>query len=524
MPLNKVYILATVSLFASVSVTQAQNKIIDSLYAVLQTLPSDTNRVNCLNELAVQYGDNNVFKSIEAAHEALTIAKLIDFERGMADAYGSLGAGYSDAGNYSKAVEYLLNALHIAERRNDLSELARNYHDIGTVYTQDGNLDKGMQYYQKAVEIWKRIGNKRGPVTALYNMGHAYQQQNKDTLALQYYEKVIQQGKETDNNAAVLFSYVNISTIYLKLKNYTLARHFCDEALKLVGNGSGVDNVLAEIYGVYSEIYLAEGETQQALAIATKGLTLAESARKSSYILQNYWRLANIYQHMGNYSKAYEALSRYTILNDSLKNESNKASIEQMVSGYELEKKDMQLAAQMQQYESGIFRRNAFIALLACLLLLTFMTYNRTKLLLAAKQQQLKHHTQSLLEKSMIISSISGELDALRNSATTVDENMEKFGRILQLKIHTDEEWENFKKAFDEVYPSFFNNLRYKYPGITAAELRLAAITKLNLSVKEAATMLGISTDSVKQSRYRLKKRIGVPEDVTLKGFLEAHV
>ncbi len=524
MTLYNRYISTTVLLFASLSVVQAQTKAIDSLLTVLGTLSADTNRVNCLNEVASHYSEIDIVKSIEVAHQALTTAKEINYEKGMADAYGYLGGGYADAGNYSKAIEYLLKSLRMVEKQNNLHEVARTYHDIGAVYIGDGKFDEGIRYYRKAVEIWQRIGNKRGPVTALYNIGHAYQLKNKDTLALEYYEKAIRQGKAIGNDTPALFSYVNISIIYLKSENYTLARQFCDEAMKLATTGKEPDIVIAEIYGVYSEIYLAEGNAQQALTIAKKGLAVAASARKNSYILQNYWRLANIYRYMGNSSKAYEALSRYTLLNDSLKNISNKVSIEQMVSGYELEKKDIQLAAQMQQYESGIFRRNAFIALLACLLLLTFMTYNRTKLMLASKQQQLKYYTQNLLEKSTIISNISGELDALRNSTTTVDENMEKFGRILQLKIHTEEEWENFKKAFDEVYPSFFNNLRYKYPGITAAELRLAAITKLNLSIKEAATMLGISTESVKQSRYRLKKRVGVPVDLTLKDFLEAHV
>jgi DNA-binding CsgD family transcriptional regulator len=183
----------------------------------------------------------------------------------------------------------------------------------------------------------------------------------------------------------------------------------------------------------------------------------------------------------------------------------------------------MQLAAHTQKYEADAFRRNAIIGLLVSLLLLTLLIYNRTKLILASKQQLLKHYTQNLLEKSTIIASITEELEQLKGSAITVDDNMVKFGEILRLKVHTEEDWESFKKAFNEVYPRFFSNLRYKYPAITAAELRLAAITKLNLSIKEAATMLGISTESVKQSRYRLKKRIEVPENLSLKVYLETH-
>lgn len=520
---NKIYILLALLLPASFAVVQAQNKTIDSLKVILQTLPDDTNRVICLYELAANYGGIDVVKEIEAAYEALMLAKKINYGRGIEEAYGYLGNGYAEAGNYGKSIECFLEALRIQEKRKDLRALALTYHDIGGVYIENNNFEKGIQYCQKAMEVWERVGNKRGPVTALYNLGYAYDEQGKDTLALEYYNKARKKGKEIGNIVPVIFSNVNISTIYLEHKNYTGAKQFADEALKLVTADNNYDNILAEIYGIYSEIYLAQGKPQEALAIAGKGLAIAKSAHKNSYILQNYKRLADIYQYSGNSVKAYEALSRYTTLNDSIRNVSSRVSIEQMVHGYELEKKDIELAAQKQQYESDIFRRNAFIGLLICLLLLGFLLYNRTKLVLASKQQQLKHYTQRLLEKSTVISSISEELEALKSSSTVSDDNMEKFGKILHLKIHTEEEWENFKKAFEEVYPRFFNNLRYKYPTITASELRLAAITKLNLSIKEAATMLGISTESVKQSRYRLKKRIEVPEDLTLKSFLEAH-
>jgi DNA-binding CsgD family transcriptional regulator len=313
---------------------------------------------------------------------------------------------------------------------------------------------------------------------------------------------------------------INMSGLYLKQKDYGKAHEYIEKALQLAANKENT-NVLSEIYGVYSEIYVAEGRLEKAKEMAEKGLALAKQYNIKLYTSQNYKRLADIYHSLGDPAKAYDFLSLYAALNDTIKSESNQAAIDKMVHSYELEKKDIELAAQVQQYESGIFRRNAFIGLLICLLLLAFLLYNRTKLILSSRQHQLKHYTQILLEKSTIISSITEELEALKSNATVVDENMEKFGKILHLKIHTEDEWENFKKAFDEVYPDFFNNLRYKYPGITAAELRLAAITKLNLSIKEAASMLGISAESVKQSRYRLKKRIGVPEDSTLKEYLE---
>ena len=42
----------------------------------------------------------------------------------------------------------------------------------------------------------------------------------------------------------------------------------------------------------------------------------------------------------------------------------------------------------------------------------------------------------------------------------------------------------------------------------------------MNFSIKEISEMMGISTESVKTARYRLKKKLGLPEDLTVNNFL----
>lgn len=140
--------------------------------------------------------------------------------------------------------------------------------------------------------------------------------------------------------------------------------------------------------------------------------------------------------------------------------------------------------------------------------------------LVESKKQQLDLYTQSLTEKSEIISRISDELELLKNKSSDEWEQVRKFSDILNSHILTDEDWEKFKKTFEEFYPNFFASLRYRFPDITAAELRLSALIKINLSLKEAANALGISAESVKKSRYRLKKKIALTETDSLEEYI----
>ncbi|MEO7990562.1 MAG: hypothetical protein ABI663_13535 [Chryseolinea sp.] len=139
-----------------------------------------------------------------------------------------------------------------------------------------------------------------------------------------------------------------------------------------------------------------------------------------------------------------------------------------------------------------------------------------------SKQQQLDIYSQSLMEKSELINHLNEEIELLKKLPTPNHEQVEKFSKVLHSTILTNEDWEKYKKIFEEVYPNFFASLRYRFPDITASELRLAALIKMNLSLREAADTLGISAESVKKSRYRLKKKIAIGEDDSLEEFIRS--
>ena len=66
------------------------------------------------------------------------------------------------------------------------------------------------------------------------------------------------------------------------------------------------------------------------------------------------------------------------------------------------------------------------------------------------------------------------------------------------------------------MYPGFFIKLTNKFPEITSAEQRMAALTRLHLSSRQIASMLGISIDSVHKSRQRLRQRFKVGTETNL--------
>jgi DNA-binding CsgD family transcriptional regulator len=92
--------------------------------------------------------------------------------------------------------------------------------------------------------------------------------------------------------------------------------------------------------------------------------------------------------------------------------------------------------------------------------------------------------------------------------------------RLIDYSFTLDKDWDEFKLYFERVHQDFFGRLKEQYPSLSANELRLCALLKLNLSVKEMASLMGISPESVKMARHRLRKKLGLTSDQNLAEFM----
>jgi len=86
--------------------------------------------------------------------------------------------------------------------------------------------------------------------------------------------------------------------------------------------------------------------------------------------------------------------------------------------------------------------------------------------------------------------------------------------------MHQDKDWEDFKRRFEEVHQDFFRILKVICPKLSSNELKLCTLLKLNMNLKEAASIMGISPESVKTARYRLRKKLNLSREDNLIDFI----
>jgi DNA-binding CsgD family transcriptional regulator len=83
-----------------------------------------------------------------------------------------------------------------------------------------------------------------------------------------------------------------------------------------------------------------------------------------------------------------------------------------------------------------------------------------------------------------------------------------------------EDDWDSFAQNFDAVHNEFLSRLKAKHPNLSPSDLKLCAYLKLNLTTKEIAPLLNISVRGVEISRYRLRKKLDLANDVNLNDFM----
>ena len=88
--------------------------------------------------------------------------------------------------------------------------------------------------------------------------------------------------------------------------------------------------------------------------------------------------------------------------------------------------------------------------------------------------------------------------------------HQDELNALKQFIILTEEDWVNFRKAFEKLYPGYLARLKEAAPMLTPAEIRFLALCRLGLSHKEMGAALGISSQSMRVTWHRIRKKINI--------------
>ncbi|HMP98754.1 MAG TPA: hypothetical protein PKC24_03165 [Cyclobacteriaceae bacterium] len=495
--------------------------------------------------------------------QAIALAKKIEYSSGLILAYSRIAEfNVAEWNDFNLANQYLDSALRF-EKSAPSWVLKDLYRVKGTYHAQRGELDESYFWLIKAL---KNMGSTENERTAQVYWVQAY-----NALMLGKYEeakhlirKCIVIAEAHKNWFMVGAALNNLATVYSDRSQYDSALYYFKKLYQFeLMHGNPFDNVI--LLGNLGKVYLAMGKPDSAYQFLLLGIASAnkqnideanvgifnslasyhlqhhpdsaiyyshkargKDRQRDIYTMENITRtLAQAHAKMQQFDSAFYYQSMYLSYHDSVLNEKKLRQFTELEIQYGLEKKDVEIQNLQQAQELDKLKQRVLSIGLVTLIVFVIVLFFYFRLVMRTNKQELKvahdrlaDYLRKLLEKSELVEELNVQLQGLKEGKQADAIHIENLAQVVNASILTEEDWWEFKVIFERVHKGFFTELRNKFPDLTNAEVRLAALLKLQLSTREIAGMLGISPESVSKTRHRLRKKLNLPAAEDLQEFI----
>ena len=518
----------------------SQSKL-DSLLTLFESTKGDNiEDIKLLNEVAKEYSTSYPSISEKFANKALSKSTEIGSRHEEANAYLNIANLFRTRSDLTKALEFGFSALNIYEELKDSSRVAVAANAIGRYYSDISEWEKALEFYRKSLALNRDDLRTRGNV--INNIGSLYHDQNEYDSASIYFDRALEIQSEAKDLKGVAITLGNIGIIHAVEGN-------TDKAIEYYNRSIEMKKELVDFFGIsYSYINMGNlhrniGKYDEARKYYKTAIAYTDTAEAKGVKAACYQRWARSERRAGNEQYAIELEMKSRDLEIEVMRERQESEIKQLEAAFNLDKREKELMISEQNVllleKDQRIKLIQLTILIVALILMSVIFYiqrsktkkereleqTRNKLLegeLEHKSNELSSFTINFIQKQDMMEELSGIIGEIKKRQVPLNlkDKVSELDQIISRQTRNDKEWEDFRIYFEKVHNNFFKNLKAQFPDLSISELRLAALIKLKLSIKESASVLGISPDSVKTARYRLRNKLNLEHEQNLTSFL----
>lgn len=451
----------------------------------------------------------------------------------------SIAVAYTRRGFVASKNHEISEAMYWYDKALRISYLAKSYENVMYVYNQIGNAylkldlyDEALSNYFKALQTAKS-DKEINPGIALKNLGRTYKRLGEYQKAEAYLVEALAESIRRKKIKMTVLCKTQLAEVYYYLQNY-------DKALQYVRENEAYmfaveyKKDLSKIHLLFSKIYFDQQKDSLALHYAkrayNKGLKINRLVPKRNASEQ----LMKIYERLKQPEKALHYANIYHRLKDSLPIPKIRYELERKQLLTAIKEKNSTILALNENFKTKTlhFLFTSSIGVLA--VLIGFLVYRRKKATLLQKiykeEKEKNKIAARLNEQKLKTAKLQNELEAyirilsesnVKNASVADSETInDAVEQLHNFRILTEDDWTVFKLLFLKVHPDFFENFKQNVPQHSLGDIKLASFIRLHLNNNEIARILGISSESVRKGKYRLRKKLVLNSEKKLQTFI----
>jgi tetratricopeptide (TPR) repeat protein len=459
-------------------------------------------------------------------------------------------------GHYAQALDFYLHADKALSTQSNKDLIAANTGQMGVLYYYNKQLDKSRAMYNRALFIYKQTGNLKGQAEIFGNIGHLYEKRHLYDSAFYYQHLALENYTRANYKQGAAKIYENLGSIYEDQAKYDSAYVSFDRSLHLYKEEHN-EIASIEVINNLGDVLRKTGKYAESIVQSRKALTLAQQTGNIYQLASCTKDIGQAYELMNRMDSAYHyaELSRKYSLEVYSKDGVNQTAFLQVL--YDINKKSEEIARLNNNRKINRIIAVAGVIVALLIVVLSFVVFSRQRLKirdqqalaretearhelmqLELKNQQLEDerlkeqldvksgelstHTLNLIKNNQFLEHLRSTLQAMVKDDKR-DQKKQMQQLILQINesFNHEQYWKEFTNAFEQVHRSFFESIKKHSSELTSADMRLIALLRINLDSSDIAILLGISTDSLRVSRYRLRKKLNIPQGDNLTAFIQ---
>jgi serine phosphatase RsbU (regulator of sigma subunit) len=372
-------------LFVSIGSLQAETK--EQLLEKIRGSAADSVKAAAYIDLAGIYLGSDVDSARLLAFQGLELAEKAGYLKGMCLGNIQIGILNQNTGKYRDANTYFFRALKYAESLNSDRYKVQIFNSIANACSYQKMWDQAFVYYDKALVMANILGMQGKTGTILMNMGNVAYAKNyakKDfDLSFRYFDSSLKIALAIHDTNLLSSLYGNYALVYTDANKMP-------EALKMIEKGMELSRLKnAEEDFIFLNYYAGRAyahmkQYDKATYHFEESIKYAKKLDDKDYISETYLCMAEMYDDMKDYKKAYDYLLKHNILEDTLINDETTRQLNELKTIYETEKKEQEIALSHEKLQTQDARLKTILISSAVggvmLIILVFFIYSRYQL------------------------------------------------------------------------------------------------------------------------------------------------